>query len=90
MTLQLQAVILLGCLFVGVLLGSTFTVQAIRPQFRQQARERRRLNAEWLAVREAQQSVQMVRCPRCGCYLPEGSWYPNEYPEEDTEPPDDD
>lgn len=86
MTAQAAGLILLACLCVGMLLGTTFTVQAIQPRLRRQAAERRRLNAEWQAVREAQQSAQSVRCARCGYRLPAGTWYI----EEEDEPDDDD
>lgn len=53
---------LLICL--GMLLGATWTTQAIQPRLRLQAEERRRLNEEWVAVRAAHR--QLVECPRCG------------------------
>jgi hypothetical protein len=74
-TIQAAGLILLACLFVGMLFGTTFTVQALRPAFRQQARERRRLNAEWQAIQQAEQSVQPRWCPRCGHLLPQAALY---------------
>jgi cell division protein FtsL len=50
--------------FLGVLLGTAWTTQAVQPQLDHQAEERRRLNEEWVAVRAAHQ--QLVECPRCG------------------------
>jgi hypothetical protein len=63
--------LLLLCL--GLLLGATWTVQALQPKLRQQAEERRRLNEEWLAVRTARR--QRDECPRCGTLLSEWDWY---------------
>ena len=59
--------IVLGAVFLvcfGLLLGATWTTQAIQPKLRQQAVERRRLNEEWLALRDAHR--QLGECPRCG------------------------
>ena len=67
---------LLGALllvFLGVLLGTAWTTQAVQAQLNHQAEERRRLNEEWVAVRAAR--TQSVRCPRCGILLTEQSWY---------------
>lgn len=71
MTLQVLSGVLLVCL--GLLVGTTWTVQALQPKLRRQAEERRRLNEEWLAVRTAcrQQGV----CPRCESLLSGGDWY---------------
>jgi hypothetical protein len=68
-----------------MLLGTTWSVQATQPKLRRQAEERRRLNAEWQAVRYAQRSTQLIRCPRCGYPLSERSLY-----FDDDEPDDDD
>jgi hypothetical protein len=57
--------VLLVCL--GLLLGASWTIQAIQPKLRHQAAERRRLNEEWLAVRAVHR--QISHCPRCGCSL---------------------
>lgn len=70
-TLQVLGGLLLVCL--GLLLGATWTTQALQPQLHRQAEERRRLNEEWLAVRTA--SRQRCRCPRCACPLSQQDWY---------------
>jgi hypothetical protein len=70
-TIQVLSAILLVCL--GLLLGSTWTIQALQPKLRRQAEERRRLNEEWLAVRTAR--GQRGKCPRCGRLLTERDWY---------------
>ncbi|MGH3720543.1 MAG: hypothetical protein ACRDRI_17190 [Pseudonocardiaceae bacterium] len=59
--------VLLVCL--GLLLGSSWTVQALQHKHRRQAEERRRLNDEWLSVRAAHQ--QRGTCPRCSRLLSE-------------------
>ncbi|HEV7827684.1 MAG TPA: hypothetical protein VGP04_02325 [Pseudonocardiaceae bacterium] len=69
MTIQLAGLILLACLSLGTLLGTTLAVQALQPNLRRQAEERRRLNAQWQEVREARQRARPRRCPRCGCRL---------------------
>jgi cell division protein FtsL len=53
---------LLVCL--GVLLGATWTTQALQPKLRQQAEERRKLNNQWAVLRAARK--ELSRCPRCG------------------------
>jgi hypothetical protein len=70
-TLQVLSEVLLVCL--GLLLGSTWTTQALQPRLRRQAEERRTLNAEWLAVRTARR--QRRQCPSCGSPLAERDWY---------------
>jgi uncharacterized paraquat-inducible protein A len=70
-TLQVLSWVLLVCL--GLLLGTTWTIQALQPQLRRQAEERRRLNEEWSAVRTARR--QRGECPRCGSLLSEQYWY---------------
>lgn len=65
------SVVLLVCF--GLLLGATWTTQALRPRLRRQAEERRRLNAEWSAVRTARR--QRGQCPRCASPLSEQDWY---------------
>ncbi len=71
MTLPILSGVLLVCL--GLLLGSTWTIQALQPKRDRQAEERRRLNEEWLAVRTARRQRDM--CPRCGSPLSERHWY---------------
>lgn len=83
MTLHVLGAVLLICL--GLLLGTTWTTQALEPKLRQQAEERRRLNEEWVAVRTARR--QRGKCPRCASPLSERDWYfaPTliEYPPDD-------
>jgi cell division protein FtsL len=62
---------LLVCL--GLLLGATWTTQALQSQLRQQAEERRRLNEEWVAVRTTRR--QGEKCPHCGYPLTDQDWY---------------
>lgn len=71
MTLTVLGALLLVCL--GLLLGATWTTQALQPTLRRQAEERRRLNEEWVAVRTARQ--QRGRCPRCASPLSECDWF---------------
>jgi hypothetical protein len=52
--------ILLLCL--GVLLGSSWTIQTFQPKLRQLAAERRRLNEEWAAVHSVRQRDECTRC----------------------------
>ena len=84
MILQVLGGILLVCF--GLLLGSTWTIQALHPKLRRQAEERRRLNEEWAALRTAHEQRQ--RCPRCGIPMDERYWYIA--PAIVNEPPDDD
>lgn len=70
-TIQVLSAVLLVCL--GLLLGASWTTQALQPNLRRQAEERRRLNAEWSAVRTARR--QRDKCPRCGGPLSERDWY---------------
>ncbi len=70
MTIQVLSAVLLVCL--GLLLGSSWTIQAVQPKLHRQAEERRRLTEEWLAVRTARR--QRGRCPRCGSALSEQDW----------------
>ncbi|MGH3854064.1 MAG: hypothetical protein ACRDR6_11315 [Pseudonocardiaceae bacterium] len=67
-TLEVSVGVLLVCL--GLLLGSTWTIQALQARFRRLAMERRRLNEEWLALRAALQ--RRGRCRRCGA--PPSEW----------------
>jgi hypothetical protein len=69
-------VLLLGSGFLicfGVLLGATWTTQALQRKLCHQAEERRRLNEEWSAVRTARR--QRGECPRCASQLSEQDWY---------------
>jgi hypothetical protein len=66
-TQQVLGAVLLVCL--GMLLGGTWTIQALEHTLRRQAEERRRLNAEWSAVRATRRS--QGQCPRCASPLPE-------------------
>ncbi len=56
-TLVMGGLVLIG---LGVLLGSTWTTQALEGRFRHQAAERRQLNEEWQAVRAFR--AQHIRC----------------------------
>src|ERR671917_2958682 len=60
-TVQAAIFIVLACLCLGNLLGTAWTIQALQPKLRRQAEERRRINAEWQALRNTRQSVQSVR-----------------------------
>lgn len=71
MTIQVLGAVLLVCF--GLLLGWSWTIQAVERKFRQQAEERRRLNEEWSAVRTVLR--QRGNCPRCGSPLSEQAWY---------------
>ena len=71
MNLQVLSGVLLVC--IGLLLGGTWTTQALQPRLRRQAEERRRLNEEWLAIRTAHR--QRGECPRCGSPLSQECWY---------------
>jgi hypothetical protein len=62
---------LLVCL--GLLIGASWTTQALQPKLRRQAEERRRLNAEWSAVRTARR--QRSKCPHCASPLSDQDWY---------------
>lgn len=74
-TLQVLGAVMLLCL--GLLLGTSWTIQAVQPKLRRQAEERRRLNEEWLAVRAARR--RQDECPRCAVSLMEQPWY---YPDD--------
>lgn len=67
--LTVLSAVLLVCL--ALLLGASWTVQALQPKLRRQADERRRLNAEWSAVRAARRQFQLGECPRCAIPLSE-------------------
>ena len=70
-TIQVLGAVLLVCF--GLLLGWSWTIQAVQRKLRQQAEERRRLNEEWSAVRAARR--QRGTCPRCASPLSERDWY---------------
>jgi uncharacterized protein YneF (UPF0154 family) len=70
-TLQVLGAVLLICL--GLLLGTTWTIQVFQSKLQRQAEERRRLNEEWLALRTTY--LQRGRCPRCGTPLAEQGWW---------------
>lgn len=69
--IDLLLALLLVCL--GLLLGATWTTRALAPKRRQAAEERRRLSAEWSAVRTARR--QRTECPRCSSLLSERDWH---------------
>lgn len=75
-TLPALGWLVLGALLLicfGLLLGASWTTQAMQPKLRQQAEERRRLNQEWVELRQAQRRLQ--RCPRCNWLLIRRNWY---------------
>ncbi|MGH3829293.1 MAG: hypothetical protein ACRDRS_02395 [Pseudonocardiaceae bacterium] len=72
MTLEVSVGVLLVCL--GLLLGSTWTIQALQARFRRLALERRRLNEEWLALRAALQRQRRGRCRCRRCGAPPAEW----------------
>ena len=59
MPLQVLGWVLL--VYFGLLLGATWTIQALQPKLRRQIGERRSLNEEWLAARSAADSVASAR-----------------------------
>jgi hypothetical protein len=61
---------LLICL--GLLLGASWTGQALQTEFRRRAEERRKLNEGWQEIRTARQRSQ---CPRCRNFLSEQDFY---------------
>jgi hypothetical protein len=61
-TVQVLTAVLL--VWLGVLLGTSWTTQLLESTLRRRAEERRRLNQEWLAVREVRR--RWTECPRCG------------------------
>jgi hypothetical protein len=65
MTLQVLSGVLLVCL--GLLLGMTWTIQALQARLRRQAEERRRLNEEWLAIREEWSMIRATRHQLAKC-----------------------
>jgi hypothetical protein len=76
--------LLLICL--GLLLGATWTIQAVQPKLDRQAEERRRLNEEWATIYSIRR--QRARCARCGSLQAEVGLYFEQTPIEDW--PDDD
>ncbi|MDQ2881773.1 MAG: hypothetical protein M3Y48_11260 [Actinomycetota bacterium] len=84
---QVMGVVLLGSVLLiglGLLLGATWTTQALQPRLHHRAQERRRLNEEWSAIRAARRRGQ---CQRCASPLSDRDWYFAPTPVED--PPDD-
>jgi hypothetical protein len=75
--------LLLICL--GLLLGASWTTQALQSKLRRQAEERRRLNEEWSTVRASRR--RRGQCPRCASPLTEQHWY--FAPARIDDPPDD-
>lgn len=72
MTINLLSMLLAVCL--GVLIGSTWTTQALDGRFRRRAAERRHLNDEWAALRAVREQYRF--CPRCHEEL-EAAWQPS-------------
>jgi len=72
--------------WLGLLLGATWTTQALQARFRRQAEERRRLNAAWAAVHATAHHGE--KCPHCGYPPTDQDWHAEPTPVED--PPDDD
>jgi hypothetical protein len=81
--IMLAAVLLI---LIGLLLGATWTTQALQSNLRHRAEERRRLNEEWAAVRATRHYGQA--CPYCAYPLTDQDWYGEESIVE--EPSDDD
>ncbi|HYZ08987.1 MAG: hypothetical protein LC799_11760 [Actinobacteria bacterium] len=61
-TIVLVGMLLVGC--IGVLAGSTWTVQALEGRFRQHAAERQQLNREWSTLGALRDERRW--CSRCG------------------------
>ena len=76
---------LLICL--GLLLGTTWTIQALQHRLDRQAEERRKLNEEWAAVSTIRH--QREKCPRCAYPLTDQDSYVEQTLAEE-DPPDDD
>jgi hypothetical protein len=68
--IMVAATLLVG---LGLLLGATWTTQALQPRLRRQAEERRKLNEEWAAIRTTRH--QQGECPRCASPLSEQDWH---------------
>lgn len=84
LTLVVLSAVLLVCL--GLLLGATWTVQALQAKHRRLAQERRKLNTEWSAIRSTRH--QSATCPRCASQLPAWDW--SAAPTDEEDPSDDD
>ncbi|MGH3780126.1 MAG: hypothetical protein ACRDRO_05690 [Pseudonocardiaceae bacterium] len=69
--LVLLGSVLLICL--GLLLGATWTTQALQLRLDHRAQERRRMNEEWSAIRAARR--QWKQCPHCTSPLSDQDWY---------------
>lgn len=70
--LLIAAVLLIG---LGILVGSSWTQQALDRRFRQNAAERRALNEEWRAVRELRAELAAHdRAARSGQGCGPGEW----------------
>lgn len=67
-TVWIAGLVVLLMLCFGMLLGTSWTVQALDRQSRRLALERQELNAERLAAQEASQC-----CAWCGILIPSGA-----------------
>jgi hypothetical protein len=83
-SVQVLGSLLLICL--GLLLGATWTIQAVQPKLDRQAEERRRLNEEWVTIYSIRR--QRARCARCDFLHAAMGLYFEQAPIEDL--PDDD
>jgi hypothetical protein len=75
-TLQVLGWVVLGAVLlicIGLLLGASWTTQALQLRHRHQAEERRRLNEEWSAIDVARREHAV--CPRCTSGLSKQSRY---------------
>lgn len=86
--MSLQVLGELLSLFLGVLLGATWTDQIMHAKHRRQAEERRQLTEERLRLDEEWAEVRRVRwwrgqCSRCRAARSDRSWYFAEDPAED-------
>ena len=84
MMAQVLGALLLICL--GLLLGTTWTIQAVHPKLKRQAEERRRLNQEWATIYSIR--TRQATCIHCGFPQTDVGWYFEQAPIEDL--PDDD
>jgi hypothetical protein len=76
---QLLGALLLICL--GLLLGTTWTIQAVQPKLNRQAAQRQRLNEEWATIYSIRRA--QARCPRCGFPQADVGLYSGQPPIED-------